>query len=513
MCARRQWGYWLFGIVSFLLGDRTARADDSVPTWGMFSQDHDIGNPAIAGSSTYDPAKQSYSLSAGGKNMWAERDEFHLLALPISGDFIVRASVQFVGAGVDPHRKFGIIARDSTSAGSRYADAAVHGDGLTSLQFRAAEDGPTAQVKHTVLAPTEIEFRRVGNTFTFSAAQWGDELQPVRQELDLQAEVLVGLYVCSHRVDVKEQAIFHNVRVEIPAPADLVPYRQYIGSRLETMNVATGERKILKEFPGSIQAPNWTTDNQSLIYNAEGLLYRYSLRDGSVAKLNTGLADKNNNDHVLSFDGQQLAISSASGTSRNSTIFVLPVSGSDQLQKITDETKGAADMHGWSPDGQTLVYTGVRDKVGNIYAIDLKTGQERRLTDQPALDDGPEYSPNGQFIYFNSARSGTMQIWRMQPDGGHPEQMTKGERQDWFPHLSPDGQQLVFISFAPEVGSTDHPFYQHVSLHIMPSNGGPRKTIATLYGGQGTINVPSWSPDGTHIAFVSNSVLPLAQKK
>jgi len=293
------------------------------------------------------------------------------------------------------------------------------------------------------------------------------------------------------------------VRITIPAPADLVPYRQYLASDLETMDVATGERRVLFHAPGSIQAPNWTRDGKALIYNGDGKLYRFDLATRRPTAINTGTVTSNNNDHVISFDGRMLAISSSSAAdSGNSIVYTVPLTGATPT-RVTG--RGPSYLHGWSPDGKQLVYVGQRGGEFDIYRIAVTGGDEERLTTTPGLDDGPEYSPDGRWIYFNSVRSGTMQLWRMRPDGSGAEQLTSDGWNNWFPHVSPDGKWIVFISFPPDVSPSDHPFYKHVYLRLMPANGGAPRVIAYVYGGQGTINVPSWSPDSKKIAFVSNS--------
>jgi TolB protein len=143
-----------------------------------------------------------------------------------------------------------------------------------------------------------------------------------------------------------------------------------------------------------------------------------------------------------------------------------------------------------------------------LYKIPATGGKEIKLTNSPGLDDGSEYSPKGKYIYFNSVRSGTMQLWRMKPDGSNAEQLTNDDYNNWFPHISPDGKWIAFISFMNDVSPSDHPFYKHVYIRLMPANGGQPKVIAYLYGGQGSINTPSWSPDSRHIAFISNSEIP-----
>ncbi len=475
---------------------------------GQFDHHQDVGNPIKPGSASYNSVDQTYTISGAGINMWTKIDQFHFLWKKIKGDFTISATIKFIGKGVADHRKIGIIARDELTTNSRYADACVHGDILSSLQYRLTDTSNTAQVTLLSYQPTDIEFSRRGDVFSFSAAVRGENYKTVTKEMPLNEEVYAGLFICSHVEDVTETAVFSNVRIVIPVHPDYRPYRDYIGSHLEVMDVVTGHRKILYSVPHSIQAPNWTKDGKHLIYNSSaGLLYKYALADGKITELNTGEQKSNNNDHVVSFDGTKLAISNHVGEKRISTLYTLPIVGSDKPVQITSPDSGHSYLHSWSLDGKKLIFTGHRNKQYDIWSIDIATKKETALTNSLTLDDGPEMSPNGQWIYFNSVRTGTMKLWRMKPDGSNQEQITFDEYNDWFPHFSPDGKQILYISFPKEIDPTQHPFYQRVYLRIMPTSGGVPKTIAYIYGGQGTINVPSWSPDSKKVAFVSNSKL------
>ena len=263
---------------------------------------------------------------------------------------------------------------------------------------------------------------------------------------------------------------------------------------------------MLYQEPGSIQAPNWTADGRALIYNREGLLYRFDLAHRTPEVIPTDFATANNNDHALSFDGTTLAISHhAPERDGQSLIYTVPVEGG--TPRLVTE-RGPSYLHGWSPDGQYLTYTAERgDGNYDIYRIPASGGDEERLTTAPGLDDGPEYTPDGRSILFNSVRSGRMQLWRMDADGQNQQPLTDDGYNNWFPHVSPDGRWIVFLSFPPEVDPSDHPFYERVMLRVMPASGGAPRVLAYLYGGQGTINVPSWSPDSRRVAFVSNTVL------
>ena len=474
---------------------------------GIFDDHSDVGNVKHPGNVSYHKVDQEYLIEGSGENMWFAEDQFHFLWSSIQGDFILRAHVKFVGEGVDPHRKLGWMVRNNFHSDAEHVNAAVHGDGLVSLQYRTERGGQTEEITSKDTSPDIVQLERRGDTFIMGTAKMGQPLVEVTLDQNpLNNEVFVGLYVCSHNPDVVEKAIFSNVRITKPFDESKERYTDYLGSRMEVLDMESLERKVLFTSKHSLQAPNWTVDGKALIYNSNGYLYRYDLDSEMTGMVNTGFADQNNNDHVLSFDGRQIAISSHDDDDNgDSAIYTLPLEGSDKPVRITKRGLGASYLHGWSIDAKDLLFTGNRNGKYDIYRVNIETGQETQLTDTPGLDDGPEFDPSGKYIYFNSNRTGTMQIYRMLPDGSEVEQLTFDELNDWFPHISPDGKKMVFVSFGTDVDSGDHPFYKHVYLRMMPVEGGTPQIISYVYGGQGTINVPSWSPDSKKIAFISNT--------
>jgi TolB protein len=356
-----------------------------------------------------------------------------------------------------------------------------------------------ADVQAAVRHADVFQVERRGDTLLFSAAAFGQPLtlvagapapagQPVRAGVHRQGEVAL-----------------RNARWTVPAWPGLVPYRDYLGSRLELLDAATGAREVIFATDAGIEAPNYTPDGRDITFNSGGLIFALDLATRAVRRIDTGSCTRNNNDHVISPDGEWLGISNHANDAFDgqSVVYKLPIGGGEPVALTR---LAPSYLHGWSPDGRHVVYTGKRDGAFGIYRTTVDgAGEETRLTNAPGLNDGSEYSPDGRHIYFNSSRKGAMQLWRMNADGSDQVALTTDAFNNWFPHPSPDGQTIVFLSYQPDMQADKHPYYQHVYLRTMPAAGGEPRVLAYLYGGQGTINVPSWSPDGRVVAFVSHT--------
>ena len=279
-------------------------------------------------------------------------------------------------------------------------------------------------------------------------------------------------------------------------------YRDDDESILEIYNIETDERKVVADLDYLIEAPNWTPDGKELVFNSNGRMFRINIESGEINQIDTGFVDNCNNDHVVSADGKGLAVSHGTKEDGKSRIYTLPFEGGTP-RLITP--LAPSYLHGWSPDGKTLAYCAERNGEYDIYTIPAEGGVETRLTDAPGLNDGAEYDSAGEYIWFNSVRTGLMQAWRMRADGSEQTQMTFDEGWNtWFPHISPDRKKVAMICYRKgDLEPGEHLPHKHVEIRLMDADGSNVRTLVKLFGGQGTINVNSWSPDSKCFAFVS----------
>ncbi len=485
-------------------------ANASAEAVGIFEDHGDVGVNPKPGSLEFDADRRIYRITGGGANMWAETDAFHFVWKKVSGDVAVMADVDFVGEGVNAHRKAAVIIRQSLDAGSAYADVALHGDGLTSLQYRATAGGITEQVESELKGPKRLRLERRGNEFTMWVGDPGGTLTrggPVN--VALTGPVYVGLAVCSHDAGVLETAIFSNVRIEEPP-------QPILRSKISIYDLTTKQVEIVYAGDQRIEAPNWSPDGSYLLVNSLGDLWKLPLggaQPAALERINLSQPIRCNNDHGISPDGTMLLLSGSTTTS--SQIFTANIDGSN-VKLLTP--KAPSYYHGVSPDGKWLAYTAQRDGDYDLHRMLTAGGEEERLNRADGLDDGPDYSPDGKWIYLNSIRTGNFDIWRIPSSGAgegdaKAQQITSDEWEDWFPHPSPDGKWIVLLSY--EKGTEGHPQNRNVRLRLMPmpddSPGTAQpETIVELFGGQGTINVNSWSPDSKKFAFVGYDLLTAA---
>lgn len=453
--------------------------------YGIFDAHADIGINPKPGSFVYDKMSGEYRVSGGGANIWGTQDAFHFAYRRVSGDITLQADVSLVGKGVNAHRKAALMVRQDLDADSAYADIAVHGDGLTSLQYRAVKGGPTAELRSTAKGPTRIRIERRGDAFTILT---GETIT-----LNIPGPVYAGIGVSSHDADVIETAVFSSVTLQGPQIEQRPLYR----SKIMIHDLKSKKSTQIHEATGVIEAPNWSRDGQHLLVNTSGNLYKLPVIGGKFEQINLGGDYRCNNDHDYTRDGKQIAFSASSPTSRASQVYIANSDGTG-VKLMTPASPSY--FHGWSPDAKWLAFVGQRNGKFELYRVSAQGGPEERLTAEGGYDDGPEYTPDGKWLYFNSNRGGDWNIWRIPASGGSAEKITSDDLEDWFPHFSPNGKQMLFLSFPK--GTTGHNGKMPgMKLRLM-TKPGKIQDIVTFFGGQGTINVNSWAPDSRRFAYV-----------
>lgn len=484
-------------------------AQDKGASLGVFEAQGDVGSVAPPGTVAYDASSHQYTMASAGANLWMTADAFHFAWKKMSGDVSLSADMRFPdnSGNPNPHRKAILIIRQSLDADSAYVDAAQHGVGMTALQYRTAKGATTQDIELNIESPKRIRLEKRGDTFTMFLSNSGEPLHQVGAsvKLHLQEPFYVGIGVCSHNKDVTEKAIFSSVELTaLTSPA--APKSMALYSTLQTITLDDSARRetVVRTIRGRMEAPNWTRDGKSLIFDQDGQIWAIPPDGGPLAAIDTGAAAKCTGSHGLSPDGKWLAISCAMPDKPEVRVYVVPSQGG--VPKLITQNPNSY-WHSWSPDGKTILFVRPNHGALTIFAIPSEGGEEKALTPLDGQNDDPDYSADGKYIYFNSNRGGgTMQIWRMKPDGSDPEQMTSDEMNNWTPHPSPDGKSILILSYPHDV--TGHPANKDVTLRILSASDKSIRALANIVGGSGTDNVPCWSPDSQRFAFVSYQMLP-----
>lgn len=475
-----------------------APAEEARWKLGLFEAATDVGENPRAGSTEYDAAANTYRITGGGANIWNKVDAFQFAWRRLSGDAALTADVEFLGTSKANHRKAVLMFRQGLEPDAAYADIAVHGDGMIALQSRVGKGELTTHIVSPAKG-RQVRIERRGDQFTMIVGT--ESSGPVT--VALRDPVYFGIGVSAHDAAQLETAVFSNVKVEALARPNPRPQAR---SLISIYDLATKTAKVVHTAEQVFEAPNWSPDGKYLYTNSGGKLYRLPVAGGKLELVDLGEVDNINNDHGISPDGKKMIVS-ARQQNMPSRLYLSDANGQNR-KLLTPE--GPSYFHAWSPDGAQIAFAGSRNANFDLYRI-TPAGEQVRLTAHPAYDDGPDYSPDGKWIYFNSERTGSGDIWRIPAMGGgandvKAQQVTSDEMEDWFPHPSPDGKWLLILSFPK--GTAGHPPNLNVELRIMPLPGDQLKPakldkVISLFGGQGTINVNSWSPDSKRFAFVS----------
>ncbi len=475
---------------------------------GAFEGQSDVGVVNPAGTTSFDAASGVYSVASSGANLWAATDGFHMVWKKVSGDLSLTADIELAApaATSSPHRKAFLIFRQSLDPDSMYADAAVHGNGETALQYRRSKGDTTQDIAFDLGAPRTVRLEKRGDTITLFVSMKGEPLHQVGASVKLHfAEPFyAGLGVCAHQDGAVEKATFSHVELApLIAAATALPKALY--STLQTIAIDNGARMafVIATGKGYMEAPNWSRDGKTLIFDRGGKIWSIAATGGEATAMDIGDATGCTGSHGLSPDGKWLAMTCSVPAHPGRRVYIVP-SGGGAPRMVTENPDSY--FHSWSPDGKTILFTRPSKGSINIFAIAAEGGAERQLTTGSGTSDDPDYSPDGSYVYFNSDRAGGMQIFRMKPDGSHAGQVTFDDRRNWTAHPSPDGKSILILSYASDVAG--HPANKDVTLRILDAGTGKIRDLVEIVGGSGTDNVPNWAPDGAHFAFVSYQMLP-----
>ena len=498
----------LAATASLLCGASVAQDHSSV--LGFFEDQSDIGSVVPVGTGSYDPGKGIYTLTSAGANTWYRVDDFHYLWKKSVGDVALTADITFPAQTYDhqpsPHRKGLLMFRQTLDAGGVYVDVAVHGSGLTALQYRRERGANTQDMEINTDAVRTVRLEKRGDVFTLFGSRKGEPFHPLGASIKLHLEepFYVGLGAVSHDVDTTDKIEFAHVTLQPPTP---VARDTQLHSTLQTISIQDQFRRamMIRTVPGRLQSPNWAPDRQSIYVHEDGRVRKipYLTPDagGVPEDVAVGeLVDCSGN-FGLSPDGQYLAVSCAETKGGRHDVYVLPARGGETPRKLTNGASSSF-FHAWAPDSQTIAFTRGSAGRADIFTVPLAGEAETRLTSD-TVNDGPDYTPDGKLVYFDSSRSGSTQIWRMKSDGTAAEQITDDDNLNSSPHVSPDGKSVAFLSQPAnsDQGITD------ATLKVMSIGDGMIRPIVDFQGNRDSFSMYGWG-DGTHLAFVSYQRFP-----
>jgi dipeptidyl aminopeptidase/acylaminoacyl peptidase len=404
------------GALLFCGTPNPADAQGTAPV-GLFEGHQDIGTVLIPGTADFDGAKRTYTLSASGENMWAAADAFQFVWKKVSGDIRLTADISFIGAGGDPHRKAVLIVRQTLDADSPYADAAVHGVGLTSLQARDEKGAATHEVQSSVSGPRRVSIEKRGDYFYISVAGEGEDLHfsGGSMRVPMQGSFYAGIGVCAHNKDAVEKAVFSNVRMEsLPAASDK---DLALFSTLETVTVQSTDRRVVLVSPKRLEAPNWLKDGDALLFRSDGKAYRVPSAGGVPDEVKPPASEGTGDNRETSPDGQYVYFNSDKSGSMQ--IWRMQADGSGQEQVTAD------DFSNWyphlSPDGRRMVILSCGKNVkgppkDQEVSLRIFSLADKRVTVLAKLIGGqgtieaPSWSADGRrlaFVSYQLLRKGT----------------------------------------------------------------------------------------------------------
>jgi TolB protein len=479
--------------------------------FGEFTAQSDIGLVTPRGDARYRAGSDAYTLTGAGANTWYHVDDFHYLWKRMSGDVALTAEIHFPPVTYhhepDPHRKGILMFRQSLDSGGIYADAVVHGSGMTALQYRRERGANTEDIEINIDAPQIVRIEKRGDSFTLYLSMKGEPLHPVGASiaLHLKPPFYVGLGVVSHDADTVDRVEFRRVRLQaLPPLAHGGPRVRYSALRVIQTEDQYRRAVVIRAGTTVMQSANWLPHTPNIYVDEGGRLlaipYLEPAAGGEAKIIDTGSLVDCSGNYGLSPDGRSLAVSCAQSHGGPHQVYVLAAGGAGAAGQVTHGAQSF--FHAWSPDSKTIAFTRGSASKADIFTVPATGGEAQQLT-HDTINDGPDYSADGKFIYFDSARSGQLQIWRMRTDGSAAEQITDDDWRDSSPHLSPDGKSLAFLAQPP--GSTDA--IGAAAIKIVNLSDGLIRTLTQLQGNRDSFSMYGWG-DNNHVAFVSYDSLP-----